>query len=234
MSADGPRVAIVTGAGSGIGRAAAERLRKDGVTVVGLGRRLPSSPTTRSCDVRDEATVARVIAEVTREHGRLDILVNCAGVAVAAGPLEVTLEQWEEMLRTNLIGTYWCCKHAVLAMRPRRYGRIVNVGSIAGRSFSRTASVAYTCSKYAVIGLTRQLAASVAADGITVNCVCPSQTRTEMLAAVPAAQLEAVAAAVPIGRLAEPEEVAEAIAFLTGEAAGYVNGAVLDVNGGQL
>ena len=108
------------------------------------------------------------------------------------------------------------------------------MASIAGRSYSRTASVAYTASKYGVIGLTRQLAALFGRDGITVNCVAPSQTRTEMLAAVPAAQLQAIAASNPTGRLAEPHEIAAAVGFLVSDSAAYVNGAVLDINGGVL
>ncbi len=120
-------------------------------------------------------------------------------------------------------------------MAENGYGRIVNLGSIAGRSRSKTASVAYTCSKYAIVGLTRQLAAKLGEKGITVNCVAPSQVDTPMLREnVPADKLDELQKSIPVGRLASPEDVAEAIVFLAGEAASYVNGAVLDINGGQL
>ncbi len=234
MSAE-PRVAVVTGASSGIGRATAELLRARGVTTVGLARRLEDGPDARRCDVTDEAQVARVLAGVAGTFGRLDILVTCAGVVSQGDPLALTAADWEATLRTNVIGTFLCCKHALAAMRPRRYGRIVTISSIAGRAYSRTASVAYTASKHAVIGLTRHLAALYGGDGITVNCVAPSQTKTTMLEeTLSTEEIARLGVRVPVGRLAEPGEVAAAIAFLCSEEASYVNGAVLDVNGGLL
>jgi len=163
----------------------------------------------------------------------MDALVNCAGIASQTDPMKVTLQEWDRLLQTNLVGTYLCCKAALGAMQQQRHGRIVNVASRAARSYSHTSSVAYTCSKYGVIGLTRQLAANFAGKGITVNCVCPSETLSEMLkTCVPAARLRALGRAHPMGRLAEPREVAEVIGFLVSDAASYLNGAVIDVNGG--
>lgn len=206
-----------------------------GVTTIGLSRHPPAGEFSRAVDVADDDGVARVFAEVALTYGRIDILVNCAGLATAAEPLALSVADWDAVLRPNLIGSYLCCKHAIPVMRRRGFGRVVNVGSIAGRSYSKTASVAYTASKYGVIGLTRQLAAQFGRDGITVNCVAPSQTATEMLAEVATpAQRAALAAANPTGRLAEPLDVASAIAFLASDEAAYINGAVLDVNGGVL
>lgn len=234
MSAESGRVAIVTGASAGIGRATALALRDRGMDVVSVARRLPNDESSRSCDITDEPAVRRVFDEIFRHRERIDVLVNCAGVTSRADPLNLAVGEWERVMRTNVIGTYLCCKHAVPAMRRGRYGRIVNVSSIAGRTYSRTASVAYTASKYAVIGLTRHLAAHVGTDGITVNCVAPSQTKTEMLVgSLTEAEMAALAARVPVRRLADPTDIAEAIAFLTSQAAGYINGAVLDINGGQ-
>lgn len=228
------RVAIVTGVSRGIGKATAEALRDRGVRVIGLARRVRETERELRCDVADEAAVARVMRRIAARFGRLDILVNAAGVASKADAHGVSPEEWEQVLGINLLGTYWCCKHALALMRARRYGRIVNIGSIAARGYSRNSSVAYTCSKYGVVGLTRQLAAEVARDGITVNCVCPSETATEMLLThVPSARRKAIAADNPTGRLAEPAEVAEVIAFLASDAASYVNGAVIDVTGGR-
>lgn len=224
----------MTGASRGIGRATVSLFESRGLTTIGVARGLPDGDHTRSLDVGDDDSVKRLCDEIASSFGRLDILVNCAGVASSGDPLKLALADWESALRTNLIGTYFCCKHALPVMQRQGFGRIVNVASIAGRSFSRTASVAYTASKYGVVGLTRQLAATCGRDGVTVNCVAPSQTRTEMLAAASPEQLAAIAAANPLGRLAEPQEVAEVIGFLVSDAASYVNGAVLDVNGGVL
>jgi NAD(P)-dependent dehydrogenase (short-subunit alcohol dehydrogenase family) len=228
------RVAVVTGVSSGIGQATAELLGRRGVTAVGVSRRVADSARTLQGNVREEASIARVFAEVARRFGRVDILVNCAGMVTTTGALALDAAEWMDVLQTNLIGTYLCCKHALPLMRAQRFGRIVNVSSIAARGYSRNASLAYTSSKYGVIGLTRQLAAEFGREGITVNCVCPSETATDMLVrSVPKARLEAKARAHPMGRLATPTEVAEAIAFLASDEASYISGATVDVNGGM-
>lgn len=235
MSSERRRVAVVTGASSGIGKATAELLCERGVSVIGIARRFADTETTRHADVGDEPSVAEAFRGIVERFGRLDILVNCAGVVTKNGPLEVSVNEWEAVLRTNVIGTYLCCRQALLTMRAQRYGRIVNISSVAGRAYSATASLAYTSSKYAVIGLTRQLAANFGKEGITVNCVCPSETRTEMLLRnVSATRLSTMEAAHPLGRLAEPREIAQAVSFLAQEEASYLNGAVIDVNGGLL
>ncbi len=229
------RVAVVTGGGSGIGKATVRLLKEHGFHAIGISRGLPDGNGTLRCDVSDETSVARAFRRVVRKFGRIDILVNCAGIASKRDPLSVSVKEWERVLRTNLIGSYLCCREAIPVMRRRRYGRIVNVSSIAGRSYSRSCSVAYTSSKYALIGLTRQLAAAFGREGININCVCPSETKSEMLLKnVPRKRLKAMERSHPLGRLAEPAEIARVISFLVSEAASYVNGAVVDVNGGLL
>lgn len=235
MSTETPRIAIVTGASSGIGKATAQLLRERGVRAIGLSRRAGDDEGSRRCDVRSEDEVAKVFDEIAATFGGIDILVNSAGEASTAPPLDLNADEWESVFRTNVFGTWFCCRHAIRHMLPRGQGRIVNVGSIAGRSYSRSASVAYTASKYSVVGLTRHLAAAFGKDGITVNCVAPSQTETEMLIRnLPEERRRELAAGNPLGRLARPREVAEAIAFLIGDGASYINGAVIDVNGGLL
>lgn len=226
-------MAVVTGASSGIGKATAELFRTRGWRTIGLARHVAVTRTSRPCDVGNEHAVTRTFAGILGDFGRIDVLVNCAGVASKADPLAVSLDEWERVLRTNLIGTYFCCKAALAPMRRQRYGRIVNIASRAARSYSPTSSVAYTCSKYGVVGLTRQLAVSFASDGITMTCVCPSETLSEMLRTyVPAARLRALARRHPMGRLAEPREIAAVIGFLVSDDASYLNGAVIDATGG--
>ena len=233
MSSEGERFAVVTGASSGIGKVTAEILRGNGIPTVGLSRRFANSQWTRQCDIGQEPSIRRVLDEIISTLGHIDVLINCAAVVSTEDPLEISVEKWEEVFRVNLLGSYLCCKYVIPHMRSRKYGKIVNVSSIAGRLYSRTASVAYTCSKYAVIGLTRHLAATFGRDSININCVAPSQTLSDtLLAHVPQAQLDALAASNPLGRLATPEEVAQGIVFLSSDAASYINGAVLDVNGG--
>lgn len=236
MSSETQRVAIVTGASRGIGRAAAELLSRDGFLVVGVSRGLKDSPSTRSCNVSDEEAVRGVFDDVAATLGRIDVVVNCAGIATKNDdPLEVTREEWQTTFETNLLGTYYCSKHALPHMQQGGQGSIVNVASVAGRSFSKTASLAYTCSKYGVIGLTRQMAATLGRDGIRINCVAPSQARTDMLMSkLSSEEIDQLEKTNPLGRLASPNEVAETICFLASERASYVNGAVLDVNGGLI
>lgn len=233
MSDSVGRVAVITGVSRGIGAATARLLSAQSNSTIGLSRTVENTGSTRACDVRDESSVVKAFSDIIRTHGRIDILVNCAGIATAKDPLSLNIDDWESVLQTNLVGTYFCCKHAIPHMREQKYGRIVNIASVAGRSFSRTASLPYTCSKYAVIGLTRQLAATFGRDGINVNCVAPAQTLSEMLVeSVPESELKQLAEKNPLGRLAQPDEVAAVICFLASDKASYINGAVVDVNGG--
>lgn len=227
-------VALVTGASGGLGAAVMRTLHQRGIKVVGLGRRADPAVDIWLADVTSEADVRAAVERVAEVFGRLDVLVNCAAVASSGDDLALTPDEWHRVLGVNLVGAYLCCRHAADVMRARQYGRIVNIASVAARSRSQTSSVAYTASKYGLIGLTRQLAARLGPHGITVNCVAPSQFETPMLQNVSPEVRGRLAADNPMGRLGTADEVAAVVAFLAADAPAYVNGAVIDVNGGLL
>lgn len=229
------KIVVVTGASTGIGKATAELFKERGFTVINLSRSLPDTKFSRCCDVTNSKKVADVFQKLLGTFEKIDVLVNSAGVAATTDPLQISLEEWDVIFKTNVVGSYLCCQQVLPSMCERRYGQIVNVSSLAGRSYSKSSSVAYTASKYAVIGLTRQLAAHFGPMNIRINCICPSHTETEMLMKHVTLKRQAeIAADIPLKRLAKPKEVAESIFFLASDAASYVNGAILDVNGGSL
>jgi 3-oxoacyl-[acyl-carrier protein] reductase len=228
------RVAIVTGASRGIGKAICDLFVERGITTIGVSRHIKLGDTTRHCDIRDEIAVESLFTELAGTFGHIDILVNNAGIVTHGDILETSFEEWEDVMRTNLTGAFLCCKHVLKHMKERRYGKIINISSIAGRFRSQLASVAYTCSKYGLIGLTRQLASHYAQYNININCVSPSQTRTPMLVEkISQEGIKALVSNIPAGRLAEPDDIAQVVYFLTTDAASYIHGAIIDVNGGQ-
>ena len=244
---DGPsgRVAVVTGGSRGIGRAVARRLAADGATVVinYLHNGSAAAETVRlveeaggrawsvAFDVGDADAVRTGMQTVVDRESRVDILVNNAGVAVDALLLRLREEDWERALRTNLTGVFHCTKAALRSMVRNRYGRIVNLTSVAAE-MGNAGQVAYAAAKAGVIGLTRALAREVASRGVTVNAVSPGAVETEMTEGLGADQKALFAAVTPVGRMAAPQEIADAVAFLAGPGAGYVTGHVLRVNGG--
>lgn len=182
MSGSGPigaKVAVVTGGTRGIGRAVALRLRAEGWRVVTAARRPPveTDPDFVACDVADAASVRELFGTVAKQHGRLDALVSCAGLA-GANSLEGDDTLWHEIIGSNLNGTYYCCK-AALPLLPDGIGRIVNVASVLGLR-GVPDQTAYCSAKHGVVGLTRALALAVAARGITVNALCPGWVDTDM------------------------------------------------------
>jgi 3-oxoacyl-[acyl-carrier protein] reductase len=238
------RVALVTGAGSGIGEATARRFAADGATVVvndvdgeraravagaiekaGGAARAVGADVTRRADV--EAMVGRVVAEL----GRLDVLVNNAGINRDAMSHKMTEEQWDQVLAVNLKGTFLCAQAALPRMRERGWGRVINTSSIG--SLGNIGQANYAASKAGVIGLTRTLALEYAKYGVTVNCVAPGAVMTPMLAGVPDPIREKITSQIPVGRIADPAEIAALHAFLASEDAGYITGQVIFVDGGM-
>lgn len=231
------RIAIVTGAASGMGAATARLLTQAGATV--LGADIASSPAIALVgDVADSAFCDAAVAEALAQHGHLDILVNAAGVILRADALSTDDDAWSRQMRVNVDGTFFMCRAAIRQMRRQRSGAIVNFGSIWGSAGGK-GHVAYATAKGAVHNLTRSLALDHAREGIRVNAVCPGEVDTPMLRgagrAVPLtdAQLAEMAdRVVPNGRLAQPDEIGRVVVFLCSDAASYMTGALVPVDGG--
>lgn len=246
----GSRVAIITGASAGIGRAVAEILVDDGAQVILNARgqqRLEKAreqltrdgriPGIVAGDVADESVIDRLVQLTLEQHGRIDILINVAGGSVHALPLqEIQRTHWHASLRVNLEAAFFLSQAVIPVMRDQGYGRIVNVSSFAGRQRSRLTGPDYAAAKSGMQGFTRQLAWEVGPAGITVNAVAPGITETERVAAMwneRSAEFQSqVLNGIPLRRIAQPEEVAQAIAFLASDQASYITGVTLDVNGG--
>jgi meso-butanediol dehydrogenase / (S,S)-butanediol dehydrogenase / diacetyl reductase len=237
------KIALVTGGGSGIGAATARRLADEGATVVITGRRLrnleevaalPTSGrmTPKQLDVTDAAAVRSVVAGIVEEFGRLDVVVNNAGIGPSGTIEQTTDADWHDMIATVLSGAFHTSKAALPHLKSTK-GNIVNVSSVSGLGGDWGAA-SYNAAKGGLTNLTRALALDHAASGIRVNAVAPSLTRTDMTARVDADPVlfAGFMDRLPVGRAAEPAEVAAAIAFLASDDAAFVNGVILPVDGG--
>ncbi len=238
------RVCVVTGAGKGIGRVTARRFAQEGARVAYLSRTprpelldeigsFDGRAMFVTADASDPGEVRRAFEEIGRRFGAPDVLVNNAGTAEGASIEELSPESWDRVMAVNVRSYFLCLQAVVPGMKARGSGSVVNVSSIAGRDRSLVLGCAYTTSKAAVIGLTRHAAAELGPLGIRVNCVCPSQTRTPMLDRVLTPAMEAIVIdRNPLGRIADPVEIANVILFLASDEASYMNAAIVDVNGG--
>jgi 3-oxoacyl-[acyl-carrier protein] reductase len=218
-------VSIVTGGAGGLGAAIAERLRQDGFDVVAAD--LPE------LDVTDHESIDAFVAGVLDRHGRLDVLVNNAGVAGPSAPVDVyPVDAWRRVLEVNLTGTFLCTRRCIPPMRERGYGRIVNIASIAGKEGNPNMA-AYSASKAGVIALTKSAGKELARSGILVNCVVPAVFDTGLTHAASADEGELFAARVPMGRMGRPEELAELVAWLASDRCSFSTGASYDISGGR-
>jgi len=235
------RVALVTGGTRGIGRAIVERLKADGMKVAAgySGNAAAAEACARELGVMvikgnvGNFTDCQNAAEaVAAELGPIDVLVNNAGITRDGVFHKMTSEQWGEVIRVNMDSVFNMTRHVIEGMRDRGWGRIINISSINGQK-GQMGQTNYSAAKAGMIGFTKALALENAKKGITVNAIAPGYIDTEMVQAVPPKVLESIIAQIPVGRLGRGEEIADMVAFLAGERAGYVTGATLTLNGGQ-
>jgi 3-oxoacyl-[acyl-carrier protein] reductase len=238
------RVALVTGASRGIGKAIALRLAARGATIIAAARGQNAEPTaveiraaggtaeTLALDVSDELAVADVLAETLGKHEHIDILVNNAGITRDQLLMRMKREDWHAVIGTNLTAAFSCTQALVKSMVKQRWGRIVNLTSVVGQA-GNAGQANYAASKAGLIGFTKSLAAELASRNITVNAVAPGLIDTDMTRAVSATAHEEWAARIPMKRLGTPDDVAAAVEFLASDEASYITGQVLAVNGGM-
>ena len=239
------RVALVTGGARGMGRAIIELLASRGAQVAvndldpeataAAAHAIGNDSLAVAGDVADPNRVRAIVAQVADHYGRLDVLVNNAGIAYHRSIYEITDEEWSRVFAVNVQAVFTFIQAAIKPMAANGYGRVVNFSSTAGKNVSTVAGAHYTASKAAVLGITRASALELAVHGITVNAVCPGMIDTQMIKdAWPQERIDAYIPSIPLQRMGQPSEVAELVAFLASERAGYITGAAVDITGGEL
>jgi NAD(P)-dependent dehydrogenase (short-subunit alcohol dehydrogenase family) len=238
---------MVTGGGSGIGRAAAQRFAAEGAVVIAADLSGSAAVETAEAitvtggsaygvelDVTKVAEVNALVDTIVRDHGRLDVLLNAAGILEFGSVGDTSDEIWARVLGVNLTGTFFCCRAAIRVMRAAQGGSIVNVSSSTGAFDVGRETAAYVTSKGGVVMLTKAIAVDHAADGIRANVIAPGPLATPMLSEVMSdSEMQAFGATLPAGRLGQPIELAAAVLFLASDDASFVTGSVLAVDGGQ-
>ncbi|TMH11089.1 MAG: SDR family oxidoreductase [Betaproteobacteria bacterium] len=223
------RTAVVTGGLQGIGAAIARRLEGSGATVRVWDLAAKKDPV----DVSDAAAVERATAKALAEHGKIDVLVNNAGIAgLNVATAEYPVEEWERVLRVNLTSQFLCCRALAPHMVKRKYGRIVNIASIAGKEGNPNA-VAYSASKAGVIALTKSLGKELAQTGVLVNCVTPAAAKTAIFDQMTKQHIDYMLSKIPMNRFVTVDEIASLVCWLASEDCSFSTGAVFDISGGR-
>jgi len=239
------RVALITGGARGIGAAISEELAQAGyVLAVGYSSRREvaevfadklrskgGTVTVHCGNVGKPEDCKRVVDEVLAEHGRVDVLVNNAGITIDKTVRKMSHDDWQQVLRVNLSGTFSMCKGVLDQMVERGFGRIVNISSLVGLT-GAVGQANYAASKSGLLGFTKSLALEVALKGVTVNCIAPGAIESDMLAAVPKEVLNRMLSQIPMHRLGTGKDIGRTVRFLVDDDAGYITGQVISVNGG--
>jgi 3-oxoacyl-[acyl-carrier protein] reductase len=244
------KVVLITGATGGLGSAIAKILAEEGAFVainyINVGNLQASAEALKTeltekfagkhqiyaADITKETEVAAMIADIIKEFGKLDVLVNNAGISINYTSWKYPAEEWKKVLDINLNGAFYCTKHALIPMREQQYGRIVNISSVVGITGAR-GTVAYGATKAALIGMTKTIAREVALKGITINCIAPGYINAGIMSNVPDKfRDEDVIPNTPLGRLGDAEDIGKAVAFLGSDDAKFITGHVLCVDGG--
>jgi 3-oxoacyl-[acyl-carrier protein] reductase len=241
------QIAVVTGAGRGIGHAIAVRLAKEGARVASVSRTetnaqktadeinasRPDAAKAYAVDVADQPAVQKAAAQILEDFGRVDILVNNAGVTRDGLSMRMSIDDWDTVINTNLKGAFTFTQALMRPMIKQRSGRIINISSIAGLT-GNAGQANYSASKAGLIGLTKTLARELASRGITVNAVAPGLIETDMTTVLSEEIRQSILQKVPLGKLGEPEDIAGAVAYLASPEAKYITGQVLTVDGGMV
>ena len=236
------KIALVTGATRGIGRAVAEELASKGAFVIGTATSEKGAESISAylgekgkglvLNVADQASIDAVLEQIKQEFGDIDILVNNAGITRDNLLMRMKDEEWFDILQTNLSSVYYLSKAMLRTMMKKRFGRIINIGSVVG-SMGNAGQTNYCAAKAGLIGFSKALAKEVASRGITVNVVAPGFIATDMTDVLSEELKNNLLTQIPAGRLGEPKDIAKAVAFLASEDAAYINGTTLHVNGGM-
>ncbi|MFD2632900.1 3-oxoacyl-ACP reductase FabG [Idiomarina piscisalsi] len=236
------KVALVTGASRGIGKAIAQQLVQQGATVIGtatsdkgaaaISDYLGDNGKGIALNVTDADSVQETVKSLEKEFGSIDILVNNAGITRDNLMMRMKDDEWNSVIDTNLTAIFRVCKAVVRGMMKRRNGRIINISSVVGTT-GNPGQVNYCAAKAGLVGFSKSLAKEVAARGITVNCVAPGFIDTDMTKALTEEQKESIFANIPAARLGKPDEIASAVTFLASDGAAYITGETIHVNGGM-
>jgi 3-oxoacyl-[acyl-carrier protein] reductase len=239
------RIALITGASRGIGRACAHRLAAGGAKVVLAARQLDKLEEVAAevraaggqafvvaIDLASEDSIKEAFSKASKDFGRIDILVNNAGLTRDGLAMRMKRDDWDAVIQTNLSGTFFCIQQVLPGMVRERWGRIVNISSVVGES-GNAGQANYAASKAGLIGLTKSLAQELASRNITVNAVAPGFVETDMTASLSDELKAKITQSVPLKRIGSPRDIAAAAGFLCGDDASYITGHVLDVNGGM-